>query len=319
MASLQKAQSALSDIPLPVRDLEHGKRNMDEYGYTIHENFITPDEVIALRERLIEQAELEVEHGVAILEDRSSFGFDPILGAEQAPKILPVQDLVFLVNKGRVFIELANSPLARAYLQHIFRGCDFQVSAQVGMVIRKGAKLMNVHSDQNSFPFNTPIPNAVNIMVCLSDFDENMGATRLVPKSHLLAPPKIVPHPNGGVYNPEPIETVPAVTGPGSAIIFESRTWHCSGASTSDKIRYSISNSYAHEHIKPIDTHSSIVHDDVYASMSEQERELYGFREGHGFVGRLGPRYLGDKRHNTNTKFPFVPELHRGKKAEVGW
>jgi hypothetical protein len=48
-----------------ARTLEEGARNLDELGVTIHENFLPPDTLRVLQERLVEQAELEREQGVA--------------------------------------------------------------------------------------------------------------------------------------------------------------------------------------------------------------------------------------------------------------
>ena len=49
-----------------ARTTEEGRANLDKWGYTVHEDFLTASELAQLRERLEEQAELERDAGVAI-------------------------------------------------------------------------------------------------------------------------------------------------------------------------------------------------------------------------------------------------------------
>lgn len=296
----------------PSRDIEHNKRNLDVFGYAIHEHFLSPAQVTALRERLEEQAALEREQGVAESGDRGHEGTMDFRGAQEK-QLPPLQLIRFTPNKGRVFIDLMMHPTAAVYLKHVFKGVPYNVATQAGTILRKGAHQMVVHADQQAWPFLTPVPVMLNIFVPLSDFDADMGATRLVPGSHLRTPPRIEPHPTtGGAYNPDPIEGIPAVATAGSAIMWESRTWHCSGASTSDKVRYSVATVYAMHFVKPQDFYPAMLHDDVYETLSEEERRMLGFEVHFEYAGRIGPRHPADTRCNTNCRHPYVPELRRG-------
>jgi hypothetical protein len=71
MNAILKNQPRDMNLPAPTRDVEQGKRDMDEYGLCVHEAFVSGDQLKALKDRLIEQAELECEQGVALLSGQS--------------------------------------------------------------------------------------------------------------------------------------------------------------------------------------------------------------------------------------------------------
>ena len=309
MTAVQTKSVQQSELRLPpmTRSVEEGKRILDEYGLCVHEGVLGPEQIKRLKDRLVEQAELECEQGVALLSGQSRGGKtwygrpDP----EHAPGW---QGIAALYNKGRVFIDLAMHPMFQDYAKHAFRGASFHLSAMTGLIVRRGAEPMVVHVDQQYIPI-TDVPVFLNCMICLVDFEEVMGATRVVPRSHLGPYPKQAFDPERGAYNPEPIETVAVEAPAGSAIFFESRTWHQSGVSTSDKTRYSISTLWQQSWAKPMDFIVENLHEDVYRSLSEKELEVLGFKAEPG--GRI-EAYSPGSRQNTNRKTPYVPELRRG-------
>src|SRR5436309_53097 len=189
-------------LPPPTRDVEQGKRDMDEYGLCVHEGFVDGDQLKALRERLVEQAELECEHGVALLSGQSRGG--KTWYGHPEPGAMPGwQGIAALYNKGRTFIDYLKHPLFKAYNDHVFRKASWHLSAMTGLIVRRGAEPMVVHVDQQ-FMTKTEVPTYLNCMLCLSDFEEVMGATRVVPKSHLGGYPPQAYDAQRGAYNPEP-------------------------------------------------------------------------------------------------------------------
>jgi ectoine hydroxylase-related dioxygenase (phytanoyl-CoA dioxygenase family) len=141
-----------------------------------------------------------------------------------------------------------------------------------------------------------------------------MGATRVVPGSHLAGRiPRIDVDPiTGKATSPEDVSSVPAVCQAGDAIIFESRLWHFQGTSTSERTRLSILNGYCMHFIRAQDDYVASIHDDVYESLSEEERRMMGFEVVTEYTGRYFPRYPGDRRANINARYPYIPELRRG-------
>jgi hypothetical protein len=302
-----------------ARTLEEGARNLDELGVTIHENFLTPDTLRVLQDRLIEQAEMEREQGVAWFngepeEGKCAEGFIRPGSWIGTPKGEPFfQNLSFLVNKGRAFIDVAANDLSLGYVRHLL-GERFNMIALSGIIVGKGAPLQDLHFDQLVMPFVAPMPVVMNIFVLLTDFDEDMGATRFVPGTHLLAQEAVNKASTGSMYGyfPDQRDTVPAVAKAGDAIIWDGRVWHGQGASTSDKIRRSISMIYARPFLKPIELFAASITDEVYATLSEAEKELFDHTADGGWGARFSPRHAHDRRSNTNAAFPYVPELRRG-------
>lgn len=303
-------------LPEATSDVEQNQRNLDEYGLAVHRGLFSPEQVEQMLARLQEQAELEGEQGVGQFSDQSSTSQTWIGKPTDGPAPPCWQGIPMLINKGRIFIDLAvMNPTLQAYAQHCFKGYPMLLASMTGLIVKKGATPMVVHADQQFVPFPTPTPVYLNMMVCLTDFTEAMGATRVVPRSHQWGRyPKTALGPNGTPINPEPIETVPVVCQAGDVILFESRTWHQSGHSTSDTVRYSFSLMWGQSWMRPMDDIVQSLHTDVFESLPKETLALLGFRV--DSAGRFEPRAPGD-RQALNRAMPFVPELTRGgsKKA----
>jgi len=297
-------------LPPPTRDIAQARRDLDEYGLCVHEGFVEGEQLKALRERMVEQAEMECEYGVALLSGQSRGG-KTWYGHPEAGAMPGWQGIAALYNKGRVFIDYLKHPAFAEYNSHVFRGASWHLSAMTGLVVRRGAEPMVVHVDQQFMP-RTEVPTYLNCMLCLTEFEEVMGATRVVPRSHLGGYPPQAFSAERGAYNPEPIDTVAVEAPAGSVIFFDSRTWHQSGISTSDKTRYSLTTLWQQHWVKPMDNIALNLQREVYATLTEAELQMLGFKAEPS--GRIEAA-AADGYQNTNRKTPYVPELRRGGAA----
>jgi ectoine hydroxylase-related dioxygenase (phytanoyl-CoA dioxygenase family) len=228
------------------------------------------------------------------------------------------QSVAFLPNKGRVFLDLMAEPRLLDYCAHAFRSVPFYFTQQAATIVRNGAKAQVIHSDQQAWPFHTPFPVLLTTVICLTDFTPEMGSTQFVPGTITGPPPAIgVDEASGQVCNLEPIQPVSANLTAGSLAMWDGRLWHGQGASHCEDQRVVIIQNYAMHMVRAQDDYPAMLHDDVYADLSEEERRLLGFEVHYEYAGRIGPRHAADKRRNTNFAFPYVPELRRGSAARA--
>lgn len=295
-------------------NIEDGKRNLDQYGYTVHPAFVTPEQLAEIRARLTEQAELELEQNVATYSSTGHAGADRTIGGKDLKAPPNYQQISALPNKGQVFIDLFMHPIALDYAKYVFRDVPFNLATQSGGVLRKGGKQQVVHVDQQAWPFPTPIPVMLNMVLCISDFDADMGATLILPGSHRSDPPSI----GGEFLKADDAGMIPLTAKAGTALFWESRTWHCQGTHVSDKDRYSIATVYSLHCAKPQDFYPAVIHDDIYERLSDDEKRMLGFEVVFEYAGRIGPRHPADARNNLNARLPYIPELRRdGHKRAV--
>lgn len=293
------------DLPAPTGDVELGCRNIERHGFTVHRAFLSAELTQSARRRLEEQARCECEHGVAAFaydeggrHDRDDY-LKPHIGRPRGRAGL--QRVFLLVNKGRVFIDIAAHAGARAYARRILQGSPYCVGTQYGIIVRKGAPQQALHNAQPPLPFPVPMPLSLMVMIALGDQDAASGATRVVPGSHRWSAPHRADLETRALAIP---------LRAGDALILESRLWHGRGAASADHARLSLATLYNVDFIKTPDNHPAAIHDEVYAGMSAQELALYDFDSGCG--GRFGPRNAHDRRANTSHPLPFVGELHAG-------
>lgn len=312
-------------MPSPTTDIEQAKRDMDVHGCSILRGALDDETVVQLRDRVQEQAQLEREHGVAFFA-RPELGDHPTKGRlyhiEGArigrPKEDPEwQSVRFLVNKGRMFIDLCAHPSLLEIARYTLRD-EFYVGSSVGLAVRKGAHAQITHRDQHVMPVETPTPVALNVFIALTDFKESNGATLVAPGTHRDPGPKYVVDDERnlkGIEGFDPNCLQPAEIKAGDVFFYGSKLWHGQGASTSDDTRWNISIIYSVYWWRSQDTYTAALHDSVYETLTPEELDLLGFKEVGHAAGAIGPTSPDSTRYNSNKRLPYVPELHRNGKG----
>jgi hypothetical protein len=293
-------------LPDPVDNVADGLRNLAEYGFNLHRGHIPLDMVERLKERVIEQSEMELALGVANIGGPGG-ATDMIEYTPSDPEPHVYQLVDFLPNKGRAFIDLIMNENALSYARGIFEPLAFRVGNTGALISKRGLGQQFLHKDEIAIPPDMCTrPTLLNILVCLSDFEEDMGATLIAPGTHRLPPPWDVP-------GSERVALLPAIAQAGDALMWEGRTWHAGGAHRSDKTRFGIATWYNLAGITPDHIYTSSLHDDVYDTLTVKELEVLGFRVqlNNTYINRIAPRNPHDRQRNTNRPTPYVPELHR--------
>ena len=140
---------------------------------------------------------------------------------------------------------------------------------------------MGLHSDQGYAPRDIAKPLAMNVMWMLNDFTEANGATRLVPGSHRWThePP-----------HDEVVETVAGVGPAGTALVFDGRVWHGTGANTTaDERRYGVLTYFCRPWLRPQENYTLSTHPDVLDELDDELRALLGLRVWRTLGGVEGP------------------------------
>ena len=209
-------------LPRPTTDRRAAAQDLAEHGYAILEGVLSRDQLQTLRARVVEQAAGE---------DALGAGFHD--GAAN-------QRIWMLVNKGRVFRDLAIHPFATKVMGDLL-GKDFLLSSLTANIARPGGAPMYLHADQGYVDFWTDRPLVANIAWMLDDFTDENGGTRLVPGSHLSQQRRAF----------EPSETVAAEGPAGAALVFDGRLIHGTGQNrTASQHRHAILSYYCRPFIR---------------------------------------------------------------------
>ena len=202
-------------VPVPADDRKRARADLAEHGYCLIADALDDAEVQRLRERLVDLAEAEITDGTDYVYENGSN-----------------QRIWTLLNKGSMFIDLALHPVALEYTG-VLLGQPFLLSNIDANIAGPGGPPMFLHADQSFVPPPWHQPLVSNIMWMLDDFTPENGATRVVPGSHKLQ--------RGPDYGPDMPESVPVCGPAGTAMVFEGRLWHQTGANTTaDERRHGI-------------------------------------------------------------------------------
>jgi ectoine hydroxylase-related dioxygenase (phytanoyl-CoA dioxygenase family) len=255
--------------------------DMRRDGYAILPNILTPGECDKARDELDRLAD-----------ERDRGGFE------------------CLFNKARIFERIYQVPALLKFIRY-FLGADALLSSMHGSILAPGNGGDALHADGAITGHNrdaslapadagsriTSHVVALNVIVCVSEFTAENGATELVPGSHL--------HPT--LDRPPDVEAraMPAVADRGSAVVFNANTWHGPSKNRSVEPRYAVLNPWRRYWTRCEYELVRVVDPDVLARAGEEGRVIFG-------LGALPPYLeLWQWDRDTGTPTEQAAELRR--------
>ncbi|HEY5647758.1 MAG TPA: phytanoyl-CoA dioxygenase family protein [Pseudomonadales bacterium] len=264
------------DLPRPTKDIDRLRRDFQKWGYALIEDATSPEQTLALRERVSEQAAAERELGIAYLMEAQ-------------------QHVWALVNKGEVFVRcmahepeaVQAGPLIEQLLDEAL-GPGWHHLSFISNISYPGCHPQGMHQDQSlAAPYHfLEAPILVNTIYILQDVDEVNGGTLVVPGSHRL-------YCEGrGTFGevPPPINLeAPA----GTVLLMDGRVLHGGAVNRSDRLRYIITNSVVRPFIRQQESFQLTIRPEILKSASAKFLWRCGFQatagrsmvEGYGYFG----------------------------------
>lgn len=306
-------QTTQTRLPQATTGMQ-AKQDIDEFGYCLIANALTPAQVEAARTRLVEQAAAERKLGMAFEDGgpKQQWGaFTDSQGRLRQEAYTAAagginQRVWMLVNKGQIFRDILFTASVRAIIDHVL-GDDYQLSSYSANIAKPGGVAMNLHTDQWWMPHPierepSPLPIGsitrqhsnlqgdkpaamiapcvcVNVMWMLNDFTAANGGTRFVPGSHLFGRP---PHKERDAD----VETLAAAGLAGTAMVFDGRLWHGTGANVSDGNRYGLLTTFCGPQFRPQENFTIGTRPEVLQDASPELLALLGFKTWSGY-GRV--------------------------------
>jgi ectoine hydroxylase-related dioxygenase (phytanoyl-CoA dioxygenase family) len=190
-------------------------------------------------------------HGYAIVDELASNELMDRIQAEMGPHIEATpygQDAFVGTKTRRTGSMIARSEAARELIMNplaistaakfLGHASTFQLHLTQIISVYPGSPAQPLHQDQlawDFFPFPDDYHIQCNMLWALSDYTEEMGATRIVPGSQYGGRDKTYTQ----------ADSLPAVMKRGSALFYTGKVYHGAGANVSSKLRQAINITYA--------------------------------------------------------------------------
>ena len=187
-----------------------------------------------------------------------------------------------LASKGDVFMRLAENARVLEIVDAMLMP-HWLLSNLQSIRIHPGETEQPWHADDAFYPVPRPHPPlAVSVIWALEDFDDDNGATEIIPGSHLWAGE----HPDEREHT-----TVRAVMRAGSAVVFDGSTWHRGGANGSQRTRLALSPQYCQPWLRPQESMLLICPPEVARRCSNRGRSMLGYNIHPPFVGQVDGKH----------------------------
>ena len=178
-----------------------------------------------------------------------------------------------LARRSEAFVDLMLHPLLLAFADRfLLPACrDYWLNTGQLMIVGPGEPAQRLHRDEGNWPYQPwPGPEVtVSSMWALSDFTAEVGATRVVPGSHLWSDRD---------RDADDGETVQAVMPAGSVLLYSGKIKHGAGANlTADTWRWGLHVSYVAGWLRPEENHNMAVPIEIARRLPERAQALLGY------------------------------------------
>jgi ectoine hydroxylase-related dioxygenase (phytanoyl-CoA dioxygenase family) len=248
-----------------VRTLTEGEvaehlGRIEGQGYTVVEDAIEPDLVHDLVETLYR---LERDLGIV-----------PADNAFEGRRTTRVYNL--LVH-GEVFARVPVHPNVLLLIEGVLDpGC--LLSSLSSIAIGPDETPQPIHADDQIIPLPKPHPAVVcNSMWALTDFTEANGATRLVPGSHLRDSPDLT----------QRYDSIPAVMGRGSVLVWHGSLWHGGGENTTAERRIGLACNYCAGYVRQQENQQLGIPREIARGFDRRLARLCGYGIYSGLIGHI--------------------------------
>jgi ectoine hydroxylase-related dioxygenase (phytanoyl-CoA dioxygenase family) len=246
---------------LDAATIEKHAAAVDRDGYTILERVIEPDLVDALTEDLA-----RLETGFEIKPSTNSFEGDRTLRVYNLLAFGKLYEAIPVYEEVLPVVEAVLDP-----------GC--LVSSLSSITILPGETAQPIHADDQLIPLPKPhVPTVCNTMWALTDFTEENGATRVIPRTHTADR-----SPDFGA----PYDSIPAEMAKGSVLVWHGSLWHGGGANATDQRRVGIAMNYCAGWIRQQENQQLGLPRDIAAGFSPRLRQLVGYGIYSGLIGHI--------------------------------
>lgn len=225
------------------------------------DNYVIIDDLVS--PRLMDALEAELDPFV----DASPVGAEAHLGTM-------TRRTGALVARSTLSHDLIRHPTilatVEAFLDH---ASAYQLMLTQVISIYPGEKAQGLHQDENAwdyFPFPADYHVQCNTLWALSDYTAEMGATRIVPGSHLPGAPTEFTDP----------DCVQAEMTRGSVLLYSGKIWHGGGANRSDRVRKAVNVNYAVGWVRQEENQYLACPPDVARNLDDDMLRLIGYQQG---------------------------------------
>ncbi len=259
-----------TELPQPTEDWDQLRADLDEHGYCLLANALSPAQVETVRGRLLDQAAGEMADGIAFRDG------GPVADDGTPP---PNQRVLNMLDKGEEFHQLLLHPIVDEVVCHLL-GNQVISSSVTANIANPGGQPQALHSDQGYV--DIPITDAVvcNTLWMLCDFTAENGGTNLIPGSH---------HWN---RYPDPVDDYSkciGLEGPvGTACVFDGRVWHGTGPNRTQEPRIGLLNYWCRPWLRQQENMAASLRPETVATMPERLLQRIGFQV-YGSLGNIDP------------------------------